>query len=670
MSSPGELLGGRYRLDDRIAAGGMGEVWQATDTVLGRAVAVKTLLADRATDPGFQRRFRHEARALAALRHSGVVAVYDFGSTGNEDAYLVMARVDGRPLNQVLAGRGRLTPDETMSVVAQAARALEAAHAAGIVHRDVKPGNLLVEPDGTVVLVDFGVARSAHSGTVTGAREVVGTALYIAPEQVTRQQTGPAADVYALGALAYHCLAGHPPFQGDNPIAVALQHIEDEPPPLPADIPAPVRDLVRTALSKNPAARFASAGAMADAADAAVSGTGSTGTDATPAGSGATPAGGNTAANGATAEGLAATRADAPWFGIAGVPMADDSDSFPPAGTLPPSNGSPADGSLTPSNGSAVGAATSGPGATGLSPEPASDVGYATAAGPHSPDQAGSSTVGGGPAETRDSASTPAADGDGPAATRAIPKDAASAAVAAAATPPRPTASPGRTAIWAPDRATADTAGAPTAGAPTAGTGATGTGAARAGVGGAAEPAAPELVAPDTAGAGRRRRRLPVLLLVAVAVLGLGGLGVAAALGAFSSDPAPTPGAPAAPAVSGPPATGGKTSRPTGRRPGSTGEHAAHADEADPHGRPAATRPAETAATPAGGETGGQTGGQPGGETGGGETGDGETGDSETGGGETGGGGATTAPPATDPTPGGEETGGSDDNGTNDNENG
>jgi serine/threonine protein kinase len=272
MPHPGELLGGRYRLDDRIAAGGMGEVWQATDTVLKRAVAVKTLLADRATDRGFQRRFRHEARALAALRHPGVVTVYDFGSTDAEDAYLVMARVDGEPLNRMLARRGRLTSAETMSVVAQAAQALEAAHRAGIVHRDVKPGNLLIEPDGTVVLVDFGVARSAHSGTMTGAGEVVGTALYIAPEQVARQETGPAADVYALGALAYHCLAGHPPFEGRNPIAIALQHLDDDPPPLPDEIPAEVRAIVRTALAKNPADRFPSAGAMAQAAASATAG--------------------------------------------------------------------------------------------------------------------------------------------------------------------------------------------------------------------------------------------------------------------------------------------------------------------------------------------------------------------------------------------------------------
>jgi eukaryotic-like serine/threonine-protein kinase len=270
MPHPGQMLGDRYRLDDRIAAGGMGEVWQATDTVLGRDVAVKTLKGDRATDPGFQTRFRHEARAMAVLHHPGVADVYDYGqTTDGGDAYIVMARVQGQPLNELIASRGRLSPVEAMSIVAQAARALDAAHQAGIVHRDVKPSNLIVRPDGSVVLVDFGVARSAESAALTGAKEVVGTALYIAPEQVSKRTTGPPADVYALGAVAYHCLTGHPPFVGNNPIAVAMQHLQDPPPALPGDIPEPVRLLVDTALAKDPEQRFSSAAAMADSADAA-----------------------------------------------------------------------------------------------------------------------------------------------------------------------------------------------------------------------------------------------------------------------------------------------------------------------------------------------------------------------------------------------------------------
>ncbi len=273
MPSPGEILGGRYRLDERIAAGGMGEVWRATDTVLGRDVAVKTLHADRAGDPGFQERFRHEARSMAALHHPGVADVYDFGETeGGTDAYIVMARIDGEPLSERIAGQGRLTAAETMSVVAQSARALEAAHQAGIVHRDVKPSNLIIKPDGTVVLVDFGVARSAGSSTLTGAKEVVGTAMYIAPEQVSKEPTGPPADLYALGVVAYHCLAGHPPFMGDNPIGIAMQHLSETAPDLPDDVPPAVRAVVTRAMEKNPADRFATAAAMAEAADRAVSG--------------------------------------------------------------------------------------------------------------------------------------------------------------------------------------------------------------------------------------------------------------------------------------------------------------------------------------------------------------------------------------------------------------
>ena len=271
MPHPGDVLGDRYRLDDRLAAGGMGEVWRATDTVLGRGVAVKTLHTDRAGDPGFQTRFRHEARAMAVLHHPGVADVYDYGQAG-PDAYIVMAHVQGEALNQRIAERGRLTPAETMSIVTQAGRALEAAHQAGIVHRDVKPGNLIIQPDGTVVLVDFGVARSAESAALTGAKEVVGTALYIAPEQVSKEVTGPAADIYALGVVAYHCLAGHPPFMGDSPIAVAVQHVSDEAPPLPEDVPPSVRTLVTTAMAKDPAERFSSAAVMAGAAERAIAG--------------------------------------------------------------------------------------------------------------------------------------------------------------------------------------------------------------------------------------------------------------------------------------------------------------------------------------------------------------------------------------------------------------
>ncbi|HTJ33255.1 MAG TPA: serine/threonine-protein kinase [Dactylosporangium sp.] len=268
MPSEGDLINDRYRLDARIAAGGMGEVWRATDTLLGRSVAVKLLHDDRSGEREFQTRFHHEARSMAALRHPGIAAVYDYGGDGS-GAFIVMAFIDGVALDRRIAEEGRLDAPTTMSVVAQAARALEAAHEAGIVHRDVKPGNLIVQPDGTVVLVDFGVARYAALASVTATNDVVGTALYIAPEQVSKRPTGPATDVYALGAVAYHCVAGHPPFMGDNPVAIAVHHLNDEPPPLPADVPAPVRDVITTAMDKQPSHRYPSAAAFAIAAEAA-----------------------------------------------------------------------------------------------------------------------------------------------------------------------------------------------------------------------------------------------------------------------------------------------------------------------------------------------------------------------------------------------------------------
>jgi serine/threonine-protein kinase len=264
------VLADRYRLDDRIAIGGMGEVWRASDTVLGRTVAVKLLHDGRAADREFQTRFHHEARAMATLHHPGIADIYDYGQIDEgSGAYIVMAYVDGRSLERRIAADGRLDAATTMSVVAQAARALDAAHAAGIVHRDVKPGNLIVQSDGTVVLVDFGIARTAGLAAVTGTNDVVGTVMYIAPEQVSKQKVGPATDIYALGVVAYHCVAGHPPFMGDNPVAVALHHLNDEPPPLPADVPAPVRELIATAMAKKPADRYPSAAAMAAEATSA-----------------------------------------------------------------------------------------------------------------------------------------------------------------------------------------------------------------------------------------------------------------------------------------------------------------------------------------------------------------------------------------------------------------
>src|SRR4051794_18809637 len=270
MISPGVTLGGRYRLDERIAGGGMGDVWRGTDGVLGRTVAVKILLPALLDEPGFAERFRGEARTMATINHPGVVDVYDYGSD-QQLAFLVMEYVEGDALSRTLSRVGRLTPARTMALVAQAADALQAAHANGIVHRDVKPGNLLVRPNGTLVLTDFGIARSALVGQLTVAGSVLGTASYISPEQASGEVATPASDVYALGVVAYQCLSGHPPFDGATPIEISMKHVREAPRPLPADIPPPVRAIVDRALAKNPGERWPSASAMAAVARQAAS---------------------------------------------------------------------------------------------------------------------------------------------------------------------------------------------------------------------------------------------------------------------------------------------------------------------------------------------------------------------------------------------------------------
>ncbi|KUL42531.1 protein kinase domain-containing protein [Actinoplanes awajinensis] len=274
MLSAGHLLDNRYRLDDRIATGGMGDVWRGTDVVLGRVVAVKVLRTAMLDDPEFAARFYGEARMMAAFRHPNVVEVYDYAEAGDSGgpekvAYLVMAFVEGEPLSNRVK-QGPIPVAETMSIVAQAADALHAAHDAGIVHRDVKPGNLIVKPTGAVILVDFGVARSNALTSMTGLNSIVGTALYMAPEQVAKGNLTPGTDVYALGAVAYHCIAGQPPFDGDNALQVALRHLEDEPDPLPDHVPLAVRELIIRAMAKQPADRFPTAAEFAEAAYAAV----------------------------------------------------------------------------------------------------------------------------------------------------------------------------------------------------------------------------------------------------------------------------------------------------------------------------------------------------------------------------------------------------------------
>ena len=262
------LLAGRYRLDERIAVGGMGEVWRGQDTVLGRAVAVKCLKPEYVDDAEFRERFRGEARHAAALSHPGIASVYDYGEQVEPEtaAWLVMELVDGEPLSALLAREGRLPSERTLDIVGQAALGLEAAHEIGVVHRDVKPGNLLVRPDGVVKITDFGIARAADAVPITRTGSLVGTAYYLSPEQASGGTVTPASDVYSLGVVAYECLAGQRPFPGSNPMAVATAHVREQPPPLPADVPEPVRELVARAMEKDPAKRPVHAGDLGRAA--------------------------------------------------------------------------------------------------------------------------------------------------------------------------------------------------------------------------------------------------------------------------------------------------------------------------------------------------------------------------------------------------------------------
>ncbi len=260
----GITLGGRFQLTDRIAIGGMGEVWKARDLVLGRIVAIKILKEEYTGDPGFLNRFRAEARHTALLNHEGIANVFDYGEEEGS-AYLVMELVPGLPLSSIIERDKSLPPDRTLSIIGQTATALAAAHKQGLVHRDVKPGNLLILPDGRVKITDFGIARLADQVPLTATGQVMGTAQYLAPEQATGQQATGSSDIYALGVIGYELLAGTRPFTGESQIAIALAQVNDTPPPLPESIPLPVRALIMSMLAKDPADRPADAEALARA---------------------------------------------------------------------------------------------------------------------------------------------------------------------------------------------------------------------------------------------------------------------------------------------------------------------------------------------------------------------------------------------------------------------
>jgi len=266
----GSILDGRYKLIDRIAAGGMGEVWRGSDEMLGRPVAVKLLHASHAGDQQFRERFRAEARYASSLSNPGIARVFDYGEQSPLGGpYMVMELVNGEPLSAILERLGRLPPDTVLDIVAQCARALEIAHQAGIVHRDIKPGNLLIMADGTTKITDFGIAKASaeRQAQLTATGIVMGTAMYVSPEQATGSTLTGSSDIYSLGVVAYECLAGRPPFVAEAPLAIAIMHKHDPAPPLPSDIPRAVGDLVMGMLSKTPDGRPESAAVLADQAE-------------------------------------------------------------------------------------------------------------------------------------------------------------------------------------------------------------------------------------------------------------------------------------------------------------------------------------------------------------------------------------------------------------------
>jgi tRNA A-37 threonylcarbamoyl transferase component Bud32 len=263
----GVTFGGRYELQNRIAVGGMGEVWQATDLVIGRQVAIKILKDEYLGDPTFLERFRTEARHAALVNHEGIANVYDYGEEEGS-AFLVMELVPGEALSTILEREHTLSTDKVLDIVAQTASALAAAHAAGLVHRDIKPGNLLITPDGRVKITDFGIARIADQVPLTATGQVMGTVQYLSPEQASGHPASPTTDIYSLGIVAYECLAGRRPFTGESQVAIAMAQINEQPPPLPATVVEPVRNLVYSCIAKNPNERPSSAAQLSRAASA------------------------------------------------------------------------------------------------------------------------------------------------------------------------------------------------------------------------------------------------------------------------------------------------------------------------------------------------------------------------------------------------------------------
>jgi tRNA A-37 threonylcarbamoyl transferase component Bud32 len=260
-------LAGRYRLEERVAGGGMGTVFVATDELLRRRVAVKLLREDLVENPAFVERFRREARAVAGLVHPNIATVFDYGEDGGRH-FIVMELVEGRDLERVLTTEGRLEPDRARRIAGEVCGALGHAHATGLVHRDVKPANVIITPEDDVKVTDFGIARVADDSTMTAAGSMLGTAQYLSPEQASDQRVGPASDVYSAGIMLFEMLTGEVPFKGGSPVATAMRHVTDEVPPpssINPRVPPDLDAIVKKATAKEPERRFVDGGDMARA---------------------------------------------------------------------------------------------------------------------------------------------------------------------------------------------------------------------------------------------------------------------------------------------------------------------------------------------------------------------------------------------------------------------
>ncbi len=263
------MIAGRYRLIAIEGEGGMATVWRAMDEQLEREVAVKILRPQFGVDPGFATRFRNEARAAGALSHPNVVQVYDFGTdVESSDQYIVMQLVDGKDLSTVLKERGPLAFDEAVSIGAAVADALDAAHRHGLIHRDIKPGNILITASGRTLVTDFGISRAIADASMTVTGTTIGSVHYFSPEQASGEEVGPPSDIYALGIVIYEMLSGRRPFEGESAAGVALKRLNEPPPPLSTGIlpiPPALESVVMRALARDPSERYPDAAAFAQA---------------------------------------------------------------------------------------------------------------------------------------------------------------------------------------------------------------------------------------------------------------------------------------------------------------------------------------------------------------------------------------------------------------------